>query len=217
MKPRSVPMKILISPNVGEIAISPGLLLVPGESRVALGLNPVLLVAFGAGKLGGAPCDRLVAYLDRHIGGGPQVPVPVGVAVRSCLRGEHEVVVPVGQVHHRVDPLLPAAGTDGVKKQQRRPGEAAADPPMAGTELIDVALVELLSLAGQRLSSRLSWRRVGARCPDGVSRLRGITSSAARGRGRCACGATRRRRRRGRRTRAARRSADAVRPVRPPG
>jgi hypothetical protein len=37
------------------------------------------------------------------------------------------------------------------------PGEVAADPPAAGTELGDGALVELVSRASQRLFSCSSW------------------------------------------------------------
>src|ERR1700677_406441 len=94
-----------------------GLLLVRGKTRIAFGLNTVLLIAFGAAQFGGAHRDRLIVHLDGHVRVGPQVPVPVGVAVRSGLRGEHEIPVAVSQVHHRVDPRLTAAGAGGAEQQ----------------------------------------------------------------------------------------------------
>ena len=50
--------------------------------------------------------------------------------------------------------VCPAAA-DGVEQQQWRTGAVAADSPVVGAELGDCVLVELLSRASQRPSSRL--------------------------------------------------------------
>src|SRR5690242_21388176 len=56
-----------------------------------------------------------------------QVPVPGGVAVGARRGGEDQVAVTVGQVHHRADPFLAAAGPDAVQQQDRGAFELPAE------------------------------------------------------------------------------------------
>src|SRR5690242_21920326 len=72
-----------------------------------------------------------------------QVPVPGGVAVGARRGGEDQVAVTVGQVHHRADPFLAAAGPDAVQQQDRGAFELPADPAVVGAKLLDVAPIEV--------------------------------------------------------------------------
>src|SRR6476646_2398985 len=136
------------------------LALVLSESRIPLGLQRVLVVAFGALQLDGMNVDDVVADFDAGVGAGLQVLVPGGVVVGTGVRGEHQIPVAVGEVHHDVGPRLPAACTDGVQDDQRRTLEPSADPTVIGAELGDIALVEVVAIAhrGLLISTDVSCR-----------------------------------------------------------
>src|SRR4029079_16598435 len=127
------------------------LALVLSESRIPLGLQRVLVVPFGALQLGGMNVDDVVADFDAGVGVGLQVPVPSGVVVGTGVRGEHQIPVAVGEVHHDVGPRLPAACTDGVQEHDRRTLERATDATVIGAELGDIPLVEVVAIAHRGL------------------------------------------------------------------
>ena len=81
--------------------------------------------------------------LDRDVGVGHQVVVPVGVRRCAGLRAEDGEVVADRLVHERVDALGAGAGARGVEEQHRRPLELAADLATVGPELVDDRRVEV--------------------------------------------------------------------------
>ena len=95
-------------------------------------------------QLDGFDLDVVVPHFDAGIGMSHQVVVPGRVVVAARRRREHQVPVAVGQVHHRVHPLLAAAGSRAVQQQDWRALELSADPAVVGTEFFDVATVEVL-------------------------------------------------------------------------
>src|SRR6516165_9631070 len=123
------------------------LALVLSEPRIPLGLHRVLVVTFRALQFGGMDVDDVVADFDARIGVGPQVPVPGRAIVGTVVRGEHEIPIAFGEVYHDVGPRLPAACTDGVQNDQRRPVERSADTTVVGAELPDIALIEVIGIA----------------------------------------------------------------------
>src|ERR1700738_42954 len=153
--------------------------LVLTESRIPLGLQGILLVPFGGLQLGGMHVDDVVSDFDAGVGVGLEVPVPGWVLVATVVRGEHEVPVAVGEVHHDVGPRFPAACTDGVQEDQWCTLERATDATVVGAEFGDITFVEIASIAHRDfLTSTCAQYRSCNRPPDCRTLARQSASSA---------------------------------------
>src|SRR6478735_7740098 len=120
----------------------------PREQFVAARLQVVEAAAFGGTGDLGPPAQRPRADLERDLGVGHHVVEPARIDVAAAVGGEHYEAVSVGEVHHRVDPGLARACTDGVEQQQVQTVVDAADAALVRAELLDDLGVGLLPLRG---------------------------------------------------------------------
>src|SRR6185437_15593352 len=90
---------------------------------------------------------------------GLQIPVPRRILVGTGIRGEDQISVAVGLVHHDVGPWLAALGAYRMQDHQRSTLEVAANASVIRTELGDVAFVEVVSHMNQSPRSRRARER----------------------------------------------------------
>ena len=107
------------------------------------GLTAEAGLALGLRKFDDARRERLRAVLDRDLGGGLQVVVPVGVGRRAAFRGEDGDLVALDERHERDLSDLAALGPDGVQDDEGGVAElgrlAAVGPELRDDLCIPVA------------------------------------------------------------------------------
>ena len=108
-------------------------------------------LAFIPGRGPGFEGMGLGTDLSGHVRIGDEVVVPVGVnrvACPSCKHGDSAFAeIPI---HHGVDALLAAAGSDCVQQKQRCSGERAADLASVGAKLFDSPAVPIVDWVSRR-------------------------------------------------------------------
>src|SRR4029078_10359837 len=110
---------------LGDVALAPFRLSV--NVWDALGLCGEEPLAFLTGRLAGNDIDRVGSDLDRCVGVGLEVVVPVGIRRGSALRGEYDIAPAVAQVSQRVDATRARLRAGVVQQQQRGPLEPPTD------------------------------------------------------------------------------------------